>query len=159
MPVTKSCFYFFVIHHCKKSLSSLHIFVHHCTFCASLHVKTSSDQYRAWPTTPLVITIIVQIVIPLINSRACFKKNSWLHILTERFPSSLLWPKLWKKIFYFISKKFWWPFLVIDPKSSCFQYFFSTFHNKTPYFSLHFSFSSLKNSADLFKIMLNIPIF
>src|SRR6218665_827622 len=28
------------IHHCKSSLSSLHIFVHHCTFCASLHVKT-----------------------------------------------------------------------------------------------------------------------
>src|SRR6218665_2023320 len=25
----------------QKSLSSLHIFVHHCTFCASLHVKTS----------------------------------------------------------------------------------------------------------------------
>jgi len=33
--------YFFVIHHCKNSLSSLHIFVHHCTFCALLHVKTS----------------------------------------------------------------------------------------------------------------------
>ena len=33
--------YFFVIHQCKNSLSSLHIFVHHCTFCASLHVKTS----------------------------------------------------------------------------------------------------------------------
>jgi len=29
------------IHHCKNNLSSLHIFVHHCTFCASLHVKTS----------------------------------------------------------------------------------------------------------------------
>src|SRR6218665_2057615 len=28
------------IHHCKNTLSSLHIFVHHCTFCASLHVKT-----------------------------------------------------------------------------------------------------------------------
>src|SRR6218665_3433881 len=24
----------------KNTLSSLHIFVHHCTFCASLHVKT-----------------------------------------------------------------------------------------------------------------------
>src|SRR6218665_1631302 len=28
------------IHHCKNTLSSLHTFVHHCTFCASLHVKT-----------------------------------------------------------------------------------------------------------------------
>src|SRR6218665_3950866 len=26
--------YFFLIHHCTNSLSSLHIFVHHCTFCA-----------------------------------------------------------------------------------------------------------------------------
>src|SRR6218665_1157039 len=39
-----SGFYFFMIHHYKNSISSLHIFVHHCTFCASqrsLHVKTS----------------------------------------------------------------------------------------------------------------------
>src|SRR6218665_2770402 len=28
------------IHHCKNTLSSLHIFIHHCTFCASLHVRT-----------------------------------------------------------------------------------------------------------------------
>src|SRR6218665_1074887 len=35
--------YFFLIHHCINSLSSLHIFVHHCTFCASLHTKTSPD--------------------------------------------------------------------------------------------------------------------
>src|SRR6218665_989318 len=33
--------YFALIHHCTSSLSSLHIFVHHCTFCASLHTKTS----------------------------------------------------------------------------------------------------------------------
>jgi len=33
--------HFFVIHHYKSRISSLHIFVHHCTFCASLHVKTS----------------------------------------------------------------------------------------------------------------------
>src|SRR6218665_1270825 len=33
-------FNFSLIHHCNNSLSSLHIFVHHCTFCASLHVKT-----------------------------------------------------------------------------------------------------------------------
>jgi len=32
---------FFLLHHYTNSLSSLHIFVHHCTFCASLHVKTS----------------------------------------------------------------------------------------------------------------------
>src|SRR6218665_3961691 len=35
--------YFVLIHHCTNSLSSLHIFVHHCTFCASLHTKTSPD--------------------------------------------------------------------------------------------------------------------
>src|SRR6218665_1354686 len=35
-------FYFFAIHHCKNSHhSSLHIFVHPCTLCASWHVKTS----------------------------------------------------------------------------------------------------------------------
>src|SRR6218665_1418307 len=34
-------FIFFLIHYCTHSLSSLRIFVHHCTFCASLHVKTS----------------------------------------------------------------------------------------------------------------------
>src|SRR6218665_3354545 len=33
--------YFFLIYHCTNSLSSLHIFVHQCTFCASLHTKTS----------------------------------------------------------------------------------------------------------------------
>src|SRR6218665_2253543 len=33
--------YFFLIHHCTSSLSSLHIFVHNCTFCASLHTKWS----------------------------------------------------------------------------------------------------------------------
>jgi len=27
--------------YCTNSLSSLHISVHHCTFCASRHVKTS----------------------------------------------------------------------------------------------------------------------
>ena len=29
--------------HCTNSLSSLHISIHHCTFCASLHVKTSPE--------------------------------------------------------------------------------------------------------------------
>src|SRR6218665_614057 len=33
--------YFILIHHCTNSLSSLHFFVHHCTFCASLHTETS----------------------------------------------------------------------------------------------------------------------
>src|SRR6218665_159363 len=36
-------FYFFLLDHCTNSLLSLHIFVHHCTFCASLHVRTSPD--------------------------------------------------------------------------------------------------------------------
>src|SRR6218665_3969947 len=38
---TTYTFYFFSLHHCTDRFSSLHIFVHHCTFCASLHVKTS----------------------------------------------------------------------------------------------------------------------
>jgi len=42
IPVNIHGLYFFSIHHCKNSLSSVHIFVHHCTFCASLHVKTCS---------------------------------------------------------------------------------------------------------------------
>src|SRR6218665_243483 len=29
-----------------KILSSLHIFVHHCTFCASLHTRTSPGQHQ-----------------------------------------------------------------------------------------------------------------
>src|SRR6218665_394414 len=38
---TTHAIYFFLIHHCTNRLSSLHIFVHHCTFCASLHTKTN----------------------------------------------------------------------------------------------------------------------
>jgi len=38
---TTYAIYIFLIHHCTNSLSSLQIFVHHCTFCASLHTKTS----------------------------------------------------------------------------------------------------------------------
>src|SRR6218665_2514721 len=46
--------YFFLIHHCTNSPSSRHIFVHHCTFCASLHTKRSPDaSYR--PTSLLLI--------------------------------------------------------------------------------------------------------
>src|SRR6218665_2640330 len=41
IPVHKSGFYIFRVHHYKNSLSPLHIFIHHCTFCPSLHVKTS----------------------------------------------------------------------------------------------------------------------
>src|SRR6218665_3000780 len=37
----KYTIYFFLIHHCTNSLSSLHILVHHCTLRASLHTKTS----------------------------------------------------------------------------------------------------------------------
>src|SRR6218665_2251769 len=40
IPYFFTFLFFFVIHHCKNSLSSLHIYVHYCTFCASLHVKT-----------------------------------------------------------------------------------------------------------------------
>src|SRR6218665_182400 len=35
-----------LIHHYKNTLLSLHIFVHHCTFCASLHVKTSPAIFK-----------------------------------------------------------------------------------------------------------------
>src|SRR6218665_362766 len=50
--------------------------------------------------------------------------------------------------------------LVIDSKSPFFHYFFSTFHNKTPGFSLNFYFSSLKNSKFLFySSTLNTPTF
>ena len=31
---------FWLLHRCKNTLSSLRIFIHHCTFCASLHVRT-----------------------------------------------------------------------------------------------------------------------
>jgi len=42
---TAYAIYFLLIHHCTNSLSSLHISVHHCTFCASLHTKTSPDGF------------------------------------------------------------------------------------------------------------------
>src|SRR6218665_984618 len=41
---TANAIYLFLIHHCTNILSSLHIFVHHCTFCASLHTKTSPEN-------------------------------------------------------------------------------------------------------------------
>src|SRR6218665_468744 len=43
-----------LIHHCKSNLSSLHIFVNHCTFCASLHVKTCPDP--RWQDASLQFT-------------------------------------------------------------------------------------------------------
>src|SRR6218665_2342077 len=43
---TAHTIYFFLIHHCTNSISSLHIFVHHRTFCASLHTKTSPAFYH-----------------------------------------------------------------------------------------------------------------
>src|SRR6218665_3558086 len=39
--------------HCKSSLSSMHILSHHCTFCASLHVKTSPPCLGALRLCPL----------------------------------------------------------------------------------------------------------
>src|SRR6218665_3996486 len=42
--------YFVLINHCTNSLSSLHIFVHHCTFCASLHTKTSPKSLQGLKT-------------------------------------------------------------------------------------------------------------
>src|SRR6218665_2624364 len=44
LRVNKSGFYFVMVHHYKNSLLSLHTFIHHCTFCASLHVKTSPEE-------------------------------------------------------------------------------------------------------------------
>src|SRR6218665_485171 len=41
---TAHTIYFVLIHNCTNSLSSLHIFVHHCAFCASLHTKTSPGR-------------------------------------------------------------------------------------------------------------------
>ena len=37
----------YYIHHCKNILSSLHIFIHHCTFRASLHVRTCPVNWCA----------------------------------------------------------------------------------------------------------------
>jgi len=37
-PLKIFCFILPYIHHCKNTLSSLHIFVHHCTFRSSLHI-------------------------------------------------------------------------------------------------------------------------
>src|SRR6218665_1087121 len=36
--------FLFLLHQYTNSLSSRHIFVHPCTFCASLHVRTSPDS-------------------------------------------------------------------------------------------------------------------
>ena len=48
-------------------------------------------------------------------TRACFKKNSWLHISTEKFPSRFLRPKIpWK--FSFHLSKILMTFSVIDHK-------------------------------------------
>src|SRR6218665_1367824 len=50
MPVNAPyTIYLYLNHHCTNSLSSLHIFVHHCTFCASLHTKTSPAAPSPWP--------------------------------------------------------------------------------------------------------------
>jgi len=41
----------------RNDLSSLHMFVHHCTFCVSVHVKTSPginswEYWREWAPLP-----------------------------------------------------------------------------------------------------------
>src|SRR6218665_151051 len=57
MPVNAAyTIYLFLNHHCTNSLSSLHIFVHHCTFCASLHTKTSPVKYHY---SPNIIALLV----------------------------------------------------------------------------------------------------
>jgi len=45
--------HFFTIHQYKNRVSSLHIFVHHCTFCASLHIKTSPALNCIWRDSSL----------------------------------------------------------------------------------------------------------
>src|SRR6218665_676532 len=45
LHVYLSVFHLFIIHHYKNRLSSLRIFLHHCTFCASLLVKTGPGLY------------------------------------------------------------------------------------------------------------------
>ena len=80
-----------------------------------------------------------------VTNRACFKKKSWLHISTKRFPSWLVWLVFpWKFPFISSAKNSDDHSLVIHPKSSYYQYFFQTFHNKTPYSSLIFHFHPSK---------------
>src|SRR6218665_2629921 len=43
--------------HCTNSLSSLHISIHHCTFCASLHVKTSPGPSSAFDFQQLLFSV------------------------------------------------------------------------------------------------------
>jgi len=100
------------------------------------------------------------------ESRACFKKNSWLHISTEIFPSWLFIPKIrWnffatffqlsiprhhpfflpissEKHFNFIPQKILLPCLVIDSKHGCFSTFL---HPCTPSPLIHHSKSSLSS--------------
>src|SRR6218665_637458 len=59
--------HFFLIHHCTNSLSSLHIFVHHCTFCASLHTKTSPGATRTMHTYSFIHSFIQAISIALLQ--------------------------------------------------------------------------------------------
>jgi len=54
IPVNTHGFYFFASHHYKNSLSSVHIFVHHCTLYAPLNVKTSPACFP----TPLIAIVL-----------------------------------------------------------------------------------------------------
>ena len=46
-----------------------------------------------------------------VSGRACFKKNSSLHICPKNFWTTFL--GYYPKILYFISQKFWWPFSLV----------------------------------------------
>src|SRR6218665_1968289 len=54
-----------LFYYCTNNLSSLHIFVDHCTFCASLHVKTSPGSSSSSNNILTIVTIFNIIVILL----------------------------------------------------------------------------------------------
>jgi len=67
-----ACFFTFssspYIHHCKNTLSSLHISVHHCTFCALLHVITCPGSRETFAP----------------GKRRCLELDAPVHRLVER---------------------------------------------------------------------------
>ena len=54
VPVNKCGFYFFVVHHCANSLSSLQMFVHHCTLKQALDVAMDCPHLKLWGDLPPV---------------------------------------------------------------------------------------------------------
>jgi len=120
----------------------------YATFLLVAWLGVSSDPTqctRNAETTYFQIVVIVEggcttELEECIMHRACSKENSRLHILTERFPSQLLWPE-----------KCWWPFFSHRPEIVLFSViFFNIFKNKTPNFCLHFSCLSVKNLMTFF---------